>query len=187
MTMRRRSARSTAGGLAFLLLALPGGCRSNGQVLMGAPSVAVADHADPSFSVGVVPTMAPPVRVGTVLGFHLSSSESGFAYLYLINASGEVTRLAENLPLAAGMQAAYPVPDDGIRIRASEPAGVDRLILLVTRQPFVGFTNTQGELATTPLMLASSAEAFLESLNEATEELAPRSWAVAEARVEVVE
>ena len=124
MTMRRRSVRSTAGGFVLLLLALAGGCRSNGQVLMGAPAVAVADNADPSFSVGVVPTMAPPVRVGRVLGFQLSSSESGFAYLYLINASGEVTRLAENLPLAAGMQAAYPVPDDGIRIRASAPGPV---------------------------------------------------------------
>lgn len=186
--MQRGFVSSIGGGLVVLMLAaLPGGCRSNQQVLMGAPAVSVVGNANPAFAVGVAPTVAPPLRMGTVLTFQLSSSESGFAYLYLINASGEVTRLAENLPLAAGAQTPYPVPGDGIQIRASAPAGVDRLVLLVTRQPFVGFTNTQGAVVTSPLMLASTAEAFLVSLNRKTGALPPRSWAVAESRVEVVE
>ena len=98
-----------------------------------------------------------------------------------------MTRLAENLRLEAGAQAAYPRPDDGLRIRASPPAGIDRLILLVTRQPFVGFASTQGQLATHPVALASTAEDFLRALSEATDALPPSSWAVAEVRVQVVE
>ena len=187
--MKRRGLQdAVAGVLMVLTLWAPGGCRSASQrPLIAAPEVAVADNAEAAFAVGIVPTMAPPVRAGAVLGFRLSSSEAGYGHLYLLNASGEVSRLAENLPLEAGVQAAYPVPGDGIRIQASAPAGVDRLILLVTRQPFVGFTNAQGAVATSPLMLASTAAAFLESLNRATRELAPRSWAVAETRVQVVD
>ena len=110
----------------------------------------------------------------------MSSSESGYGHLYLINADGGVTVLAENLPLPAGAQVDYPRPDDGTRIRASAPAGIDRLVLLVTRQPFVGFADKQGSTLTRPVALASTAEAFLEGLNEATESLPAASWAVAE-------
>ena len=94
---------------------------------------------------------------------------------------------AENLPLAAGAQVDYPRPDDGIQIRASAPAGVDRLILLVTRQPFVGFADNQGSTLTRPVALASTGESFLGDFNAATESLPAASWAVAETRVEVVE
>ena len=170
------------------VLVAAAGCRSAGNgVLVGAGGVDVAVNESPAFAVGVAPTMAPPVAVGTPIGFRVSSSESGFGHLYLINADGGVTMLAENLPVAAGAQLEYPRPADGIAIRASLPAGVDRVVLLVTRQPFVGFAGNQGSTLTRPAVLASTAEVFLRELNRATARLPASSWAVAETRVQVIE
>ena len=181
-----RVGSAVVGAAAAAVLA--GGCGPAGQgPLIGAGHVSVAANPEPAFAVGVAPTTAPPVAVGAPVGFRMSSSEAGYGHLYLINADGGVTMLAENLPLAAGEQVEYPRPDDGIRIRASAPAGVDRLILLVTRQPFVGFADNQGSMLTRPVALASTAEAFLEEFNAATESLPAASWAVAETRVEVIE
>lgn len=174
------------GATAVALIA--GGCGSPGHgPLVGGEDVAVAANAEPAFAVGVTPTMAPPVAMGTAVGFRMSSSEMGYGHLYLINADSGVTMLAENLPLPAGAQVDYPRPEDGIRIRATPPAGIDRLILLVTRQPFDGFTDNEGNTLTRPVGLESSAEVFLEEFNEVTENLPASSWAVAETRVEVVE
>ncbi len=174
-------------GVAALALSA-GGCRSpNHRPPVGAEQVDVAVNDAPAFAVGVTPTMAPPVRIGTPVGFLVSSSAAGFGHLYLVNADGCVTMLAENLPLAAGAQVDYPRPGDGIQIRASAPAGIDRLILLVTRQPFVGFADNEGSTLTRPVALASTAEAFLRAFNRATGRLPASSWAVAETRVQVVE
>lgn len=67
-----------------------------------------------------------------------------------------MTLLAENLPIAAGAQLDYPRPADGITIRASLPAGIDRLILLVTRQPFAGFAGNSGSTLTRPVVMLST-------------------------------
>ena len=147
----------------------------------------VAANDAPTFAVGVTPTPTPPVPVGTPVGFRVSSSETGYGHLYLINADGGVTMLAENLPVAAGAQVDYPRAGDGARIRATPPVGVDRVILLVTRQPFMGFAENRGTTLTRPVALASTAEAFLREFNEATRSLPPAAWAVAETRVQVVE
>ena len=185
MSLFRRTG-AAAGLLAAALAA--GGCRSsNHRPPAAAGDVGVVANPAPAFAVGVTPTAAPPVTVGTRVGFRLSSSETGFGHLYLINADGGVTMLAENLPVAAGAQVEYPRPGDGVTIRATPPFGVDRVILLVTRQPFVGFAGNQGTTLTRPVALASTAEAFLRDFNEATASLPAASWAVAEARVEVVE
>ena len=173
---------------AVVALAAGAACRSTGNgVLVGAGGVDVAANESPAFAVGVVPTMAPPVAVGTPIGFRVSSSAAGFGHLYLINADDGVTMLAENLPIAAGAQLDYPRPGDGIVIRASLPAGIDRLILLVTRQPFAGFTGNSGNMLTRPVVVPSTAEAFLREFNRATERMPAASWAVAETRVQVVE
>ena len=155
--------------------------------MTGAPHVELNTNLAPAFSVGLVPTMAPPVPVGALLGFRLSSSRAGHGHLYLVSATGDVLVLAENLPLAAGVQVDYPPPASGVQIRAQPPAGVDRLVLLVTSQPFVGFAGNQGQTVTRPVALASTAEAFLREFNRATRSLPAASWAAVETRVEVVE
>ena len=184
---RRAPRRAAAALAAGLLAAAAGGCRPSDGPPMAAPLVEVGGNADAAFSVGLVPTVAPPVVVGTPLAFRLSSGASGFGHLYLISATGDVLVLAENLPVAAGAQVAYPRPEDGVEIRAQAPAGVDRLVLLVTRQPFVGFAGNRGETVTRPAALASTAAAFLLEFNGATRSLPAASWAAVEARVEVVE
>ena len=176
--------------VAALGFALAAGCRAlNHQPPLGsgAALVPVAPNETPAFAVGVTPTVAPPVAVGSLIGFRLSSSETGYGHLYLINADAGVNMLAENLPLAAGAQVDWPRPGDGIQLRASPPAGIDRLILLVTRQPFVGFADNQGNTLTRPVSLAVTAEAFLRDFNHATRQLPAAGWAVAETRVQVIE
>ena len=187
--MTSRGVRRTVAATGVLAVAVAaGGCRaSNHGPLVGADEVAVAANAAPAFAVGVTPTMAPPVAVGMLVSFRVSSSETGYGHLYLINADGGVTMLAENLPVAGGAQVDYPRPADGVGIRATPPVGVDRVILLVTRQPFVGFADNQGSTLTRPVALASTAEAFLRDFEEATDSLPASSWAVAETRVQVVE
>ncbi len=178
------------GGVGWVLAALvaAGGCRSsNHHPLVGAGDVAVVANDPPAFAVGVTLTTARPVALGMPVGFGVSSSETGFGHLYLINVDGGVTMLAENLPVAAGAQVDYPRPGDGVEIRASPPVGVDRVILLVTRQPFVGFADKLGRTLTRPVALAPTAESFLREFNEATGSLPAPSWAVAETRVQVVE
>ena len=62
------------GATALALLA--GGCGSPADgPLVGGEDVAVAANAEPAFAVGVTPTMAPPVAMGTAVGFRVSSSE----------------------------------------------------------------------------------------------------------------
>ena len=184
-----RSRVLAAGAAAAVLsVAVAAGCRSAGNgALVGASGLDVAVNSAPAFAVGVTPTTAPPVVVGTPIGFRMSSSEAGFGHLYLVNADGGVTMLAENLPVAAGAQMEYPRPGDGIVIRASLPAGVDRVVFLVTRQPFGGFADNQGSTLTRPMALASTAGTFLRRLNQATQQMPAASWAVAETRVQVVE
>ena len=57
----------------------------------------------------------------------------------------------------------------------------------MTRQPFDGFTDNDGNTLTRQVGLESTAEVFLEEFNDVTENLPAASWAVAETRVEVVE
>ena len=150
--------------------------------LTAAPEVAVVYNSDASFSVGVIPNRAPPVRIGEELGFTLSASAPGYGHLYLLNASGAVLVLAENMQLAAGEQLAFPEAGGGFTFRASPPAGVERAIFLVTRQPFQGFGGgTAG-----PVQLPLEARKFIAQLNTMTRQLPEQGWTVAEARVEIV-
>ena len=151
--------------------------------MTAAPTASVVYNNAAPFSIGIVPDRAPPVRIGDELGFTLSSSEAGYGHLYLLTASGAVLVLAENMPLAAGAQTAFPQPDAGFRFRAQPPAGVERLLFLATRQPFAGF----GGGAAGPVQVAVDAHAFVSRLNEATGRLPERSWALAETRIEIVD
>ena len=175
------------GGLALSVLVVLSGCRSTqtGPVAV-ADGVDVSANAAAAFAVGVVPTLAPPIRIGTPIGFRLSSSLAGLGHLYLIGATGTVTVLAENLPLAAGAQLEFPGPATGFTITATRPAGVNRVILLVTLDRFAGFANMQGVPLTSPLPLTLEAEEFLRRLGDATGELPGTAWATAETRVQVV-
>lgn len=150
--------------------------------LTAAPHVAVAHNAAAPFSVGVIPNRAPPVRIGDVLAFVLSANATGYGHLYLLNASGGVLVLGENLPVSADQQLVFPAPGGPFVFRATPPAGVERIIFMMTRQPFRGF----GGGASGPVQLPMQPEDFIGDLNKATGQLPRQEWALAEARVEVV-
>lgn len=147
----------------------------------GSPAVIRNQYA--GFSVSLVPTVPVPIRIGTHLGFRLSSSTAGYANLYLIDPVGEVWVLAENLPLAAGTLE-YPSSAQPFTLAAAQPVGFNRVILLVTRQPFAGFGGNA--TLTSPVSLAVRANAFLPQLNDATRGLPRGSWAADEIRVRIV-
>ena len=182
---RLRIVRYSAGFAAAVTAVLLGGCAGTMPAPVGltaAPATAVVYNTAAPFSVGVVANRAPPVRIGDELGFTLSASATGYGHLYLLNASGAVLVLAENLAVTGGAQAVFPTPGGGFTFRASPPAGVERVLFLVTRQPFLGF----GGGASGPVQLPVKAQKFIMELNAAIGQLPREGWAVTEARIEIV-
>ena len=165
---------------AVLAGCVPGGTKPSSETLL----VAVAHNPTPPFSAGVFPTAAPPHRLGDEIGFTLTTDTAGYGHLYLLNASGTVVALVENLPVAAGVQATFPLPGGAYKLRASPPAGTERVLFLVTRERFAGFSG--GAAASAPVTLGVGAAAFVKNLNAATARLASDGWALAETRLEVL-
>lgn len=149
-----------------------------------ASQAVVAQNPSAPFSAGVSPIGSTPLRLGDPVSFLLSTSTAGHGHLYMLNASGKVVALAENLPVAPGAHILFPAPDAGFTIRARPPAGTDRVLFLVTRQPFQGFGGTGASNA--PVTLTMPGDAFIANLNAATARLPGNGWALAETRVEVV-
>lgn len=173
-------------GLAVATMGVAlGGCVPTAPKPVGltaAPDAAVDYNAAAPFSVGVIPNRAPPVRIGDELAFLLSANAAGYGHLYLLNASGGVLVLGENLPVAADRQSVFPAPGGAFTFRATPPPGVERVIFMMTRQPFRGF----GGGASGPVQLPMQPQDFIEDLNDATEQLPERGWALAETHVEIV-
>ncbi len=90
--------------------------------------------------------------------------------------------LAENMPLPAG-SLEYP-SSQGFTLHAEPPVGFNWVILLVTRQPFGGFSGN--DTLTTPVSTALGGRAFVLQLNRATRALPSSSWAVDEVRIRIV-
>ena len=126
--------------------------------------------------------MPVPIRIGTELSFQLSSGTAGYASLYLIDPVYDVRVLAENLPLPAGSMK-YP-SSQGFTLRATQPVGFNWVILLVTRQPFGGFSGN--DTLTRPVDTALNGRTFVSQLNGATRTLPRSSWAVDEVRIRIV-
>lgn len=183
---RRPFRRAVAAFSTAIVVGLgAGGCVGTMPAAPGktaAPGMAVALNDEAPFAVGVIPNRAPPVRIGDELGFMLSASETGFGHLYLLNASGGVLVLVENLLVAGGAQTMFPAPGSTFTFRASPPAGVERVVFLMTHQPFRGF----GGGASGPVQLPVQARDFIMQLNAATRQLPGQGWVVAEVRVEIV-
>ena len=171
-------------------------CWSTGAVVAGAIGVAAGVLPDPAagqlqpprsglignraapFSVSLVANAPVPIRVGTQFRLSLSSSSAGYGSLYVLDPAYSVSVLAENLPLAAGSLS------HDVTLVAEQPVGFNTVILLVTRQPFSGFSGNA--TLTSPVSLALGSRAFVSQLNGATRALPSHSWAVAELGIRVV-
>jgi len=182
--MMSSSARRVRVALAILLASCLAFAASPGDSL-GQPGRPVTSGLDENvlspFSVSLVPMAPVPIRIGTELGFQLSSSTAGYASLYLIDPLYAVQILAENLPIPAG---SLQYPSQGFTLRAAQPVGFNWVILLVTRQPFGGFSGN--DTLTSPVSTALDGRTFVNQLNGATRALSPSSWAADEVRIRIV-
>ena len=144
----------------------------------------VIENRREPFSISLVPAVPVPIRIGTNLGFNVSSSTAGYYSLYLIDPVGEVWVLAENMPLPAG-SVTYPSPPaQNFTLAAAEPLGTNRVILVVTRDQFAGFSGNA--TLTRAVSLAIRGGAFVSQLNAALGILPTSDWATDEITVRVV-
>ena len=153
------------------------------SMLEAAGQALVSRNDRAAFSISLAPAAPAPIQVGTQLGFRLSLSTAGYASLYLIDPVGQVSVLAENLPLAAG-SLEYPSSAQWFTLTARPPVGINRVVLPVTWQPFDGFSGDA--TLTSAGSLALRGDEFLPLLNRATTGLPRMSWATDEIRVRVV-
>ena len=149
-----------------------------------ASQAAVTQNPAAPFSAGVTLIGSSPLRLGDPVSFILTTSTAGYGHLYMLNASGKVVALAENLPVAPGAHTLFPAPGAGFAIRARPPVGTDRVLFLVSLRPLTGFGGA--DAARAPVTLTVQGDAFIANLNAATARLPGNGWALAEIRVEVV-
>ena len=149
-----------------------------------ASQAAVTQNPAAPFSAGVGLIGSSPLRLEDPVFFTLSTSTTGHGHLYILNASGTVVALAENLSVAPDAPVVFPAPDAGFTIRARPPVGTNRVLFLVTLQPFRGFGGAGASGA--PVTLTVQGDAFIANLNAATARLPGNGWALAETHVEVV-
>ena len=184
-TSRRRQVRerlTVAMLLASSVLCHQLGAGASASTGLGQSSV-IENRREP-FSISLVPAVPVPIRMGTSLGFNVSSSTAGYYSLYLIDPVGEVWVLAENMPLPAG-SVIYPSPPaQNFTLAAAEPLGTNRVILIVTREQFAGFSGNA--TLTRAVSLAIRGGAFVSRLNGALAALPTSDWATDEITVRVV-
>ena len=173
--------------VAVLAAGFLGGCVGTTQGSAGftaAPEMALAHNPNSTIAAGIVPDRAPPVAIGDELGFRVSANGDAYGHLYLINASGRVFVLVENLRLPANAQIRFPRDSANLMFRAQPPAGVERVVLLATRHRFAGFS--QGTAAGGPVQIAAEAREFVSELNAALGRLPEEDWTIAETHIEVI-
>ena len=182
--MSKRLIRSPyVGFVTAVLWAMTLGACKSGPVVRLADGILYVPAGQP-FAISLVPSVPVPIRLGTNLGFNVSSSTAGYYSLYLIDPAADVWVLAENMPLPAG-SVTYPSPPaQNFTLTAAEPLGVNRVILLVTRDPINGFSGDN--TLSSAVSLAIRGNAFVARLNGTTRTLPPSDWAIDEIRVSIV-
>lgn len=192
--MKKQAAFLNIRKLVYLgILVVLTGCQSvhlpesSDDQYMSASNSSLNGNAQAPFSIGIAPSKASPISLGDELDFQLSSSIPGYGHLYLLNASGNVLVLAENMQLGAVNRANYPGEYSPFTIRANPPLGTERIIFMLTLQPFAGFAQTGGVALINPVKLNMSPEEFISTINQATLAFPTSQWALTETRVRIVQ
>lgn len=182
------SAKTVAALVAAATLA---GCQTNppAQPVSVTPVTTTADIACDLFAnsnqsalSGLVRlTSAQPLRLGDKTRFRLSSNGPAYAQLYMLTASGSPVALGENLFLDGRQDITYPAPESGLNLTASPPAGTECVVMVLTRQPFAGYTSSGGT-SRQPVALGMTLQNFVEDLNRRTTVLPGSTWTVAKTR-----
>lgn len=161
-------------------------CQTTSQTASAPQAQTMAANPGAAFTASVRPDGPTPVPLGQEMRFQVTSSQGGFANLYLLGASGQSVVLAENLPLGAGQPRLVPDPSTGMTLTASPPLGTDRVVLLVTTQPMAGILAAGGAPVTQPQAVPLSHQALLDQLNAKTARIPASAWAMSEGAVTVV-
>ena len=130
--------------------------------------------------VTLFPTSAKAVRIGSTIGFQIGATANGYAHLYALSASGKVQLWMENVRIRRDHAMVYPSRDS--EIRATPPAGDEKVVLVITRAPFDGFASGA---VRSPLALQYSHESFRQALAAKIKKLPSGSWATTELVVRV--
>lgn len=188
--MRSSRSKGLTGLIALASAAVLAACAPQG---LGGPtsgsipglggSLAENPAETPGLTIGIVPTTAPPLKIGEAITFSVRSSQGGFASLYLISTSGVTTTLTENLILGVGSPAVFPVENSGVQLVAQPPAGPSRVLLLVTSAPFNGVSDTGPVIVPTATGLGP--DQLIDRINTRTAELPYPGWETAETIVKV--
>ncbi|MBP2230028.1 hypothetical protein J2847_003331 [Azospirillum agricola] len=139
------------------------------------------------FAVRIAPMAKQPMVEGESMSFRLESQRSGYAQLYLLQASGSVLVLAENLAVRSRDERVFPGPVDGFDLRVRPPAGVDNALLVVTAQPFPAILGPAAAAAKPgPVLAPLPRDAFVDRLGTALARLHPDAWNSAMTSTEVL-
>jgi len=129
-------------------------------------------------------TVGPSIiEVGAPIRLQVSSNRDGFASLYIVGASGKVTMLVENVPVAGGRLVKFP--KRSLVLRAAPPVGDDQVLLLVTHERFAGFAG--GGTTSIPADVQLTGKGLVEELIKRLGGTPRDRWAFTTINVRVVE
>ena len=130
--------------------------------------------------VSLMPVGPSTITVGDPIRFRMLSLANGFGHLYVLSASGRTQVWLENIPVRAARPIRYPLA--GKTVRASPPAGDEKIIFVVTRRPFDGFS---GHGTNIPFDLQFTREALRTNLEQKLAALPRADWGFAEIGIRV--
>ena len=130
--------------------------------------------------VSLMPVGPSTIAIGQPIRFRMVSLSDGFGHLYVLSASGRTQVWLENARVRAGQPLRYPL--QGKIVRASPPAGDEKLIFVATRGPIEGFT---GRGTNVPFDLQYMHESLRASLQQKLGLLPRDDWGFAEIGIRV--
>lgn len=121
------------------------------------------------------------IAIGTPIRFQARSNLSGYGHVYIVNTSGSVVLLAENLRLKANVP--VDLPRAGLTIRASAPTGSNEVIFLATREPLAGFGG--GQSVTSPVELQMPGTTLQQELKARLAGAPAQNWSFSRLKIRV--
>jgi hypothetical protein len=144
-------------------------------------SLALSQRPHKPVVVSLIPTGPSVLKVGMPIGFKLESSASGYAHLYVLDASGKSQGWLENIRIRSHHPMTYPL--GGYVVRASPPSGDETILFIVSRKPIHGFASDAGTRI--PFDTQVAAASFHDVLADKLKVLPARDWVMTETHLRV--
>lgn len=185
-SIRKNGARPLALGAMVLALLCPGAASAAMKDLnaeIQSPPSAPSARPGRAVTASLSPIGPSVVPVGTPIRFRITSNRSGFGHLYIVNTSGKVLMLVENIPLKANRP--HDLPRGGVVLRAAPPVGDNQILFLVTRDRLAGFAN--GATSTTPADVQVTPDGLVSVLKARLADWPRERWAYTDLVIRVTE